>query len=607
MDYRKDIDGLRAIAVLAVLLFHSKVPFFEGGYLGVDIFFQISGFLITLIILKSLGDGTFSLTDFYERRIRRILPALMALLVIMTPIFYSFMLPDDLENYGQSVVATLLFANNILLLATSGYFDTSSDLKPLTHTWSLGVEEQYYVIIPILMMMTFRWGGLRTTIFSIAALTITSFLFAVVVSRYNENFNFYMLTSRFWQLGAGSLAAFVYERSSHVKDRAANFLSSLGLIAIIASILTQGDVRGNPNEWTLIPVVGVCMILLFSRPGTLSFAILSTRALVFIGLISYSLYLWHQPLFVLLRLTSLDEPVWTDYLPYTGVAFVMAVLSWKFVETPFRHKNVARERKSLFLGTGVTAGGLLVIGATFHLTSGFYSRWPELAERDAGFGAKQNIAYNLRVHELANRPLDKATRSRNVLVVGNSFARDVINLLRSDPTLAGLNISYVENTDYCLLTLDRALVANAQYIIFGSGVRRDTAACVQRQIHALSATGEHRYFVTGMKNFGWNNNAVMLLPETKRYAYRARVNDPVIHDNLYARTLFAPDAYVDFLTVLGADVDGRVPVFSPDRKFLSQDREHFTVAGARYVADLLANNPLFVELRSAAAKRDNMN
>ena len=215
VSYRPEIDGLRALAVFAIILYHTGAPAFGGGYLGVDIFFVISGYLITGILTCELLENRFSICNFYERRIRRIIPALLVLIVVVTPAAFLLMLPDDLASYGQSVVATLLFANNILLLLTSGYFELEVIFKPLMHTWSLAVEEQYYVVVPLLLGAAFKLGGVRYLLWFLSGVVLISLGFSILASNIWPVANFLLISSRAWELGVGSIAMLVQSRLRH--------------------------------------------------------------------------------------------------------------------------------------------------------------------------------------------------------------------------------------------------------------------------------------------------------------------------------------------------------------------------------------------------------
>ena len=308
---------------------------FSGGFVGVDIFFVISGYLITGIIIREMSEGEFSLLTFYERRARRILPALTTLVLACLPVGWVMMMPDPMENFGQSVVATMLSANNILLTITNGYWDLASEFKPLLHTWSLAVEEQFYIVFPLILMA--GWALLNErTIYIVVAITIASFLAAVLLNDRYPTSSFYLLHTRAWELGIGAVGAFI---TQHRDFRNNDLLAGTGLILIAYSVFFFDGSTPFPSSYTLVPVVGAFLTLLFARSDGWVGKLLSIGALQWVGLISYSLYLWHQPIFAFARVYSFEEPSWIAYLALIALCFVLAYLSWRYVEKPFRVKG----------------------------------------------------------------------------------------------------------------------------------------------------------------------------------------------------------------------------------------------------------------------------
>ncbi len=265
MKYRREIDGLRALAVLPVILFHAGYSTFSGGFVGVDIFFVISGYLITTILINEMDQGTFSITKFYERRARRILPALFFVVLCVLPFAWIWMLPHDYRSFSQSLAAVPLFASNILFYITSNYFDTSSDLKPLLHTWSLAVEEQYYVFFPLLIMLVWKLG--RKWLFAIiSTFAFLSILAAEWIVTLNQSFAFYLLPTRAFEILLGALVALYLSCKNHsdtINNQHGQFASLLGLLMIIFSILTFNKITPSPSGYTLIPVLGTWVILPF--------------------------------------------------------------------------------------------------------------------------------------------------------------------------------------------------------------------------------------------------------------------------------------------------------------------------------------------------------
>ena len=367
MKYRAEIDGLRALAVVPVILFHAGFELFIGGFVGVDVFFVISGYLITTILIEDLENQRFSLVNFYERRVRRILPALFFVIFVCIPFAWMWMLPSQIKDFSQSLVAVNLFASNILFWRESGdYFDAAVEDKPLLHTWSLAVEEQYYVLFPIFLFLAWRYGKNRV-FWMIVIMASISLLFSEWGWRNEATANFYLAPTRAWELFAGAIAAFIVQKYGVRKN---NFLTLLGLAAIVFSIFAYNDSTPFPSMYTLVPVLGVVLLILYADKETLVAKLLSTKMFIGIGLISYSAYLWHQPLFAFARIRSLEHPslLLMSVLCLTSMLF--AYFSWRFIEKPFRQPQIVT-RKFVFLTSFIGIFTFIAIGSAGHFTNGF--------------------------------------------------------------------------------------------------------------------------------------------------------------------------------------------------------------------------------------------
>lgn len=372
MKYRKEVDGLRALAVLPVVLFHAGIAGFSGGYVGVDIFFVISGYLITTIIIEERDKDTFSLLNFYERRARRILPALAFVLVVTSIFAYLLMPGDALKSYSQSLVSVMTFSSNVFFYLTSGYFSAVAEERPLLHTWSLAVEEQYYVFFPLLIGMLWSFGKKKILliILLIAALSLAFAQYAAI-----KNYialNFFLIFSRAWELFLGSAIALIPAHKFRIGRWREELLSIAGFVMIICSIIFYDEHTPFPSVYALLPVVGACLIIAYANSASLIGRLLSINILVFIGLISYSLYLWHQPLFAFLRIKSIGEPSMALFLAATACSFILAILSWKFVETPFRNKK-RFDRVAIFKYSSVCIAAFMSLG----LLGTFYQGFPQ--------------------------------------------------------------------------------------------------------------------------------------------------------------------------------------------------------------------------------------
>ncbi|MDN0095773.1 acyltransferase family protein [Yersinia rohdei] len=344
--YRAELDGLRAVAVISVLLYHVKFSLFgyevfKGGFLGVDIFFVLSGYLITTIIFTQMNAGVFSLKDFFIRRIKRILPAMVAVLLVSSIFAFYFLLPDSLVIYVKTLLASLFFVSNLYFFGEDTYVSDSSEYKPLLHTWSLSVEWQFYLIFPFLCLWLFkRFKNKKLTI--IFSLFLLSLVLSNILAYRQPNFAFYMLPSRMWELMAGSIVAIIIlENKLNIGKIYYKVFPVVGLVLITLSILFINDGMLHPSVITLIPVLGTCLIILFSRDKNLASNFLSLKPMIFIGAISYSIYLWHQPLFVFYRIKIGEISMSTSILLIL-LSIVISVLSFYLIEKPFRTKQLSR-------------------------------------------------------------------------------------------------------------------------------------------------------------------------------------------------------------------------------------------------------------------------
>jgi len=323
MNYRAEIDGLRALAVLPVILFHAGFELFGGGFVGVDVFFVISGYLSTTILIEDIESDRFSLLSFYERRARRILPALFFILMLCTLFAWLWMLPKQMTDFSLSLIAVALFGSNILFWQESGYFAAASEEKPLLHTWSLAVEEQYYLLFPLFLLFALRFGK-NKVFWTIVIFASFSLAMSEWGWRNKPEANFYLAPTRAWELFAGSIAAFTLLKRGL---RSSNFLSMLGLVAICFAIFVYDENTPFPSVYAFVPVVGVVLLILFAGKDTLAAKLLSTRIMVGIGLISYSAYLWHQPLWLVCSSLSVYSVIQQMALRCTASVPIRSVYS----------------------------------------------------------------------------------------------------------------------------------------------------------------------------------------------------------------------------------------------------------------------------------------
>lgn len=382
MQYRREVDGLRALAVLPVLFFHAGWTAFQGGYVGVDVFFVISGYLITGLIRSAQAQGRFSLASFYERRARRLLPALYVVLLACLPCAWWWMNASDFIHFSQSLAAVPLFSTGTLYMFTAFYFDASSELKPLLHTWSLGVEEQFYLLFPLLLVMLAR-GGPRAVAWSVASLCVGSMALAWWATGPYPTFSYYAMPTRAWELLLGALVALHAHRLAACSLPWRQALSALSLVALAACTLGyRGDLR-FPGPMALGPTLATAGLLAFAQADTLTGRMLSHRWLVGVGLISYSTYLWHQPLFAFARLIAPERLGQWAMLGLIALTLVLGWASWRWIEAPARRPDWG-SRRAVLGASLLASGAFVVLGLSGH-NHWLLTRWehlhPELHNR----------------------------------------------------------------------------------------------------------------------------------------------------------------------------------------------------------------------------------
>lgn len=393
MNYRREIDGLIALAVIAVILFHAGIPYFGGGFVGVDVFFVISGYLITSLIVPGLQTGSFSFADFYERRARRILPALFLVMSVCLPFAWLWLLPLDMKNFAQSLIAVSLFVSNLMFGQELGYFDIAGELKPLLHTWSLAIEEQFYLLFPLMLVCAYRLGR-RFSLAVLLGLFVASLLTAQWGSMSQPNTAFYQLSARGWELLLGTFVSF-YMRTL-AKERQSGFVNEagavLGLLLVASAVFGFNQLTPFPGFYALVPTLGAALIIVFANSETATGRLLGSKVLVAIGLLSYSAYLWHQPVLAFARHIARVEPGILLLASLVVLSFALAWLTWKFVETPMRDKRCFSRGQIIRM---VLAGTALfaIVGFAGLNSDGFASRISYIPVHDGDVGQDEFVQY----------------------------------------------------------------------------------------------------------------------------------------------------------------------------------------------------------------------
>lgn len=635
LTYRPDVDGLRAIAVLSVVVFHLVHSWLPGGFLGVDVFFVLSGFLITTIIWREALDGKFTLIRFYERRVRRIMPALLAVLALTTMVSLAVLLPTDLLGFGKSMLATLGFVANIYFWRDTDYFSHSAEQKPLLHIWSLGVEEQFYIFFPLLLMLL-TGRGRRWAPYVVLGLSLLSLATEILLIRTRlANLAFFLLPSRAWELGAGAMLALLPQPL--LSPARALVPSVIGLALLAAGLTLTVPWSWLPRE---MPVVLGAMLLIWSGRDNrgLVARLLGARLPVALGLISYSLYLWHWPIIVFPKYVLIRELTIAEIGIALALMFVCATLSWRFVERPFRSNRISRRRLLVLMAGGAAA--VATVAAVILLGQGLPGRLPANVAR-LNEAIDRNYRCSLQTNLMVEGSRGCAIalpsgdpRDADVVLLGNSHAqmyspvvasvlsergqRGLLLFAYSCPPLTGFNYpgcaKQIEPSIAAAINLPRArTVILATHWSFGSNFVTDegrsfTTSPAQAAIRGLDATidrlraaGKRVILVGPLYEPGWDVPS----EASRRLAFgrppRALRVERALFDKTFAPVIAHFEARRD-ITFIRPDL-----VQCPDAycDFVREGRSLFADSGHLAEAALSNFRPIFSRGIAASADQEN--
>ena len=450
IKYRAEIDGLRAIAVLSVIIYHAEFSFGDGkllpgGFLGVDVFFVISGFLITSLMMSEFHKtGTISITNFYKRRTRRLLPALLVVMLASMPFAWMYLLPEQLIDYAKSLISSLFFSSNFYWdQSLQEYGAESGLLKPFLHTWSLAVEEQYYIVFPLILLAIYKWCKSSAAL-PLAVVFILSLLFAEWVTPRDPSFSFYMLPSRFWELLAGGLLANFLHLHSQNNVLLGKTMPFIGLTLIIYSVVFTKFDSSHPGFVTLPPVIGTVLIIWFASGRDVVTRLLSSKMFVSVGLISYSLYLWHYPIFAFFRIEGMFDNSWGKYAAIV-LTFILSIISCWYVENLFRSSKFIQNRTVIALMLLISISVVSVAYYTVSM-SGFPLRFPPIISNLETDVIQSSICKG-KMHCIFNEPGED-----DLFIVGDSHLMplEIPSLKYASTNKLRLNIL---NQDGCLYVL----------------------------------------------------------------------------------------------------------------------------------------------------------
>ena len=611
-QHRPDIDGLRAIAVMAVVLFHSGTGV-SGGYVGVDVFFVVSGFLITKIILEDIQDGQFSYARFLERRVRRILPALIVVVLFSLGLGWDHLWPDDFISLAKSAQSVFLLVSNFYFFHDSGYFTGAAEFKPLLHTWSLAVEEQFYLLFPACLLFVRTQIGSKFIFKSFLLVAVASFLLSAITVFVSSSATFYLLPTRIWELLAGAILA-VHGKSSQLSNSLNEGFSLAGLGAILLPAFIYDQTTLFPGPAALLPVLGTAAVI-YTNTGrkTLVGRILAKRPIVFVGLISYSLYLWHWPLLVFMRIRYWNVPFIELYA--IAISFPLSILTWKFVEVPFR-KPWLNRRTVYRVGA---ACSLFIIIVCFGIidAEGVHTRNPafELLHRNAALDiADGDLLSGTRV-VLGNKEPDNTKPLIDFFVIGDSHASTLLPVfdeIASLKNLNGLSLARASRSPFgdnnrnksikeaILKMIERhrpksVFLAPKWSVLFGiefpNKHYEEQLEVVKELIAICKKNGVRVRIITQIPHYAIPREVVRFQQIQAKNYPQHYPNPSINREELYRRNLPAITAF-DHLSSMGAEIIDITPLFfDQDDQFrqidsdylLYWDDNHLTQYGAKLI------------------------
>ena len=623
MQYRKDIDGLRALAVLPVVIYHIAQSYLKGGYVGVDIFFVISGYLISAQIIRDAQASQFSAVDFYARRIRRIIPAYAVLLIFVTIVVLCLYFPFETDKYAQSLLASIASLSNVYFWATINYFNPAGETMPLLHTWSLAVEEQFYFLFPIVIYAVLRWlpKQLKTTIMF---LFVASLAACVASAWLSPLTGFYQLPMRAWELLLGTLLALgIIPLVAAPLLR--NVIAGIGVGLIVAAMLLYTPTTLFPGYAAIVPCLGAAMIIYAGQEqDTLVARILSLTPFVFIGLISYSLYLWHWPLIAFQKANALLITTNSKILErgvVLAASIALASLSWCLIERPTRNRKLFSLR-ALFLVCGSSLGLLLLVAGIILSTHGLPDRFSPRANRLAAY-ANYDFEKAMRVGRclLSERTpfsafdqqecLPNVVGRRSYLLVGDSHAGALsaglvatykganilqvtgsgcLPLLKSQPSAPSAACDNLTHFAFELLPELRTLDGVWLFGRFGNGDVSDHVHSTIQTAIALREKGLQVVIIGPNPEYRLSLPRLLALQElrqTPSFADRFLSPEPVIADKMLRDQAAAMSLrYVSLID--GLCSNGSCRMMATSEVPMLSDTDHLTAEGAAVVADLIA-------------------
>lgn len=641
LKYRPEIDGLRAVAVLVVILYHAEFIFggynpFKGGFIGVDVFFVISGYLITLIILGQMNEGNFSFIRFYERRAKRILPALFTVMSVSIPFSYYTMLPKAVTEYAGSVLSALAFGSNIWFWWEDSYWAAPSALKPFLHTWSLSVEEQFYVFFPILLLFLYKFArGYITAIF------IFIFLFSLQLSHFGSahfpKATFFLLPTRMWEILAGAILGKIEIEKGRISHPILTIIMpAIGLLLICGAIVFFDKDMRHPSMVTFFPILGTMLLIWFCKKGELVSNVLASRPFVAVGLISYSLYLWHYPIFAFARIK--DENITQyDKIEWIVLTVILSVFTYFLIERPIRQSVRISSKYLAFLLSFWAIFIALPLGYALKKDGVWrhFEDW-QLKYINVDRTSEGPLAsyVTTQFNSLQGKPFSNHENQKRLLIIGDSFAQDFYNVLKESGLLEGVDVSthYLpaicknvpENSDFMQHIAPQDVVfcqnfirigneklnerlAQADGIIVTSAWDKFTTSQLENLHSELKKRTKAKIFIVGRKSFHTLRIVDIITATDKNTLVTMRGGS----SSEYANVKFAEEImsgnndYIDLHKIVCGDNE-KCPVTDLEGYLISYDGCHLSKEGAAYIGKLLMKDQKFMKHWNSVFKMANL-
>ncbi len=620
MDYRKEIDGLRAIAVIPIILFHANLAPFHGGYIGIDVFFVISGYLVTHSIINEIENKNFSMSSFHEKRARRILPVLI--LVCITSIIMSiiFMYPFQILDFANSVFFTSTLTSNFYFWKnTGGYFSGSFvEQMPLLHTWSIAAQEQFYIFFPIFFLILWRFGY-KIFLTLILFIFLVSFLLSEFASINNPRPNFFLIVTRVWEILLGSMCAIYLLKIKTKNNEGSDIFSTFGLFIIIVPIFIYNKNTPFPSIYALLPTLGTLLIIIFCKHTTMLGKFLSFKPLVFIGVLSYGAYLWHHPLLSFAKIYTDNSLNNFISIAICLISFFLAYFSWKFIEVPFRKKEVISKKFFLFF-IFISFIIIILYFISAKKLNGFDKLWTKEDRKIVTIHPLNSANY---VREKFNNHKDQdfpKNEKKNILIIGDSQAQDFVNLIYESGYHSKFNISTRHIIPRCgNLFVDmeiiyklnkyndkncsgekyydaslKDLIKKASYIFLVSSWEYDEAKYISLSIKNIKEISDAKVFVVSRKffpNHKWSTKDLIDIEYNLRPNLKLEANKEHMKIHKYMKSNIKNINFINLHDLICEN--NKCPVFDKNLNLLSYDGSHFTKDGAKFVTNIILNNAVF--------------